>query len=298
MFHGSIPALVTPFRDDGVDTDAFAALVERQIRAGSAALVPCGTTGESATLSIQEHDGVVATCVEVAAGRTPVIAGAGSNDTRVAIAHARHAKAVGADAVLVVSPYYNKPDQAGLYAHFEAINDAVDIPVIVYNIPSRSGVDISVETLARLSRLPNIVGVKDATASLVRSARDRAACGAQFARLSGEDPTALAFLAHGGVGTISVTANVAPSLCAAFHAAALAGDYAKALELHDRLMPLHEALFCAPNPGPTKYALSRMGLCLPDQRLPLVAISDAARAQVDAAMEAVGVLDAEAQPVV
>jgi len=293
-FRGSITALITPFRDGKVDSKAFQALVEWQIAQGTHGLVPCGTTGESATLSHAEHRHVVELCVEAAAGRVPVIAGSGSNSTTEAIDLTRHAKLAGADAALVVTPYYNKPNQAGMIAHYEAIHDAVDLPIFIYNIPGRSVVDMSVETMARLARLPNIVGVKDATADLTRPSRQRLACGTDFCQLSGEDGTALGFNAHGGVGCISVTANVAPALCSAFQEACLAGDYARALELQDRLMPLHTALFVEPNPVPVKYAASRLGLCSPEVRLPMVEVGPETAARVDAALDSAGLLSAEA----
>ncbi|MBT3069439.1 4-hydroxy-tetrahydrodipicolinate synthase [Rhodomicrobium sp. Az07] len=294
MFKGSFTALVTPFEGEGVDYEAFARLVEFQIQSGTHGLVPVGTTGESPTLSHEEHERVVETCVAAAKGRVPVIAGTGSNSTAEAIALSQHAQKAGADAALVVTPYYNKPTQEGLYQHFKAINDAIDIPILIYNIPGRSVIDMSVATMARLFELKNIVGVKDATASPVRASQQRAALGPDFIQLSGEDGTALAFNAHGGHGCISVSANVAPKLCSDFQNACLAGDYAKALELHDLLMPLHDALFVETNPVPVKYAASRRGLCKPDTRLPLTPLSEASRARVDAALEKVGLLHREA----
>ncbi|MFT4079120.1 4-hydroxy-tetrahydrodipicolinate synthase [Rhodomicrobium lacus] len=294
MFKGSFTALITPFDGEGVDYDAFERLVEFQIQSGTHGLVPVGTTGESPTLSHEEHDRVVETCIAAAKGRVPVIAGAGSNSTAEAIALSRHAQKAGADAVLVVTPYYNKPTQEGLYQHFKAINDAIDIPIFIYNIPGRSVIDMSVATMARLFDLKNIVGVKDATASPVRASQQRAVLGPDFIQLSGEDGTALAFNAHGGHGCISVSANVAPKLCSDFQNACLAGDYAKALELHDLLMPLHEALFVETNPVPVKYAAWRLGLSKPDTRLPLTPLSEASKARVDAALEKVGLLQREA----
>lgn len=288
MFKGSITALITPFKDDVVDEAAFQKLVEWQIAQGSHGLVPVGTTGESPTLSHSEHKRVVELCVEAAAGRVPVIAGAGSNSTVETVDFTRHARAAGADGVLIVTPYYNKPTQSGLYAHYKAINDCCDIPIIIYNIPGRSVVNMSVETMADLFKLENIVGVKDATADLARPSQQRAAMGPDFIQLSGEDATALAFMAHGGRGCISVTSNIAPKLCAEFQNACLAGDFAKALEIQDRLMPVHDALFVESNPGPVKYAVSRLGLCSPDTRLPLAPISDTTRATVDAALEKAG----------
>lgn len=291
MFHGSIPALVTPFRDGAVDRKAFSALVERQIAAGSSALVPVGTTGETSTLSTEEHKAVVTLCVEVAAGRVPVIAGAGSNSTDEAIDLAAHAKAAGADAALVVAPYYNNPNQDGLYAHFKAINDAVALPVLLYNVPGRTVVDLKPETVARLACLPNIIGIKDATGDMDRVSYHAALIGPdeQFVQLSGDDPSALGFLAMGGAGCISVTANVVPEDCAAMHAAFAAGDLAAAREIERRLIYLHRALFCSPSPGPAKYALSRLGLCAPDVRLPVTGPDAAAQAMIDDALAAAGV---------
>lgn len=287
MFQGSIPALVTPFRDGKVDRAAFAALVERQIEAGSGALVPVGTTGETSTLSHEEHRSVVTLCVDVAAGRVPVIAGAGSNSTAEAIELAQHGKTVGADAALVVCPYYNKPDQAGLEAHFQAINDAVELPVFIYNVPSRTQSDILPETVARLARLPNIIGIKDATGDLSRVTLHRVGTeGEQFILLSGDDPSALGFCAMGGAGCISVTANVAPKLNADMHAALAEGRLDDARAIDAKLIRLHTALFASPSPGPVKYALSRMGLCQPDLRLPLVGPDEKASAAIDEALEA------------
>ncbi len=290
QFHGSIPALITPFRDGNVDAAAFRALVDWQIREGSHGLVPCGTTGESATLSLEEHVRVVEMCVEAAAGRAPVIAGAGSASTAHAIELARRAKQARADAVLVVSPYYNKPSQEGLLAHFKAINDAVDIPIIIYNIPGRSIVDVSIETMGRIAELANVVGLKDATGDLSRVARQRAMCGPDFIQLSGEDPTALGYNAHGGKGCISVTANVAPSLCAQMQEACLRGDFAAARAIDDKLAPLHKALFIEPSPAPAKYACSLLGLCSEEMRLPMLVCSGPAKAQVKAAMARAGLL--------
>ena len=294
MFKGSFTALITPFDGDSVDYDAFTRLVEFQIQSGTHGLVPVGTTGESPTLSHEEHERVVETCIAAAKGRVPVVAGAGSNSTKEAVDLARHAEKAGATAVLVVTPYYNKPTQEGLYQHFKAINDAINIPIIIYNIPSRSVIDMSVATMARLFKLPNIAGVKDATASPVRISQQRLALGEKFNQLSGEDATALAFMAHGGHGCISVTSNAAPKLCAEFQRACLSGDFKKALELHDLLMPLHEALFVETNPGPVKYAVSQLGLCKPGTRLPLAPISDQTKAIVDAALEKAGLLQRKA----
>jgi 4-hydroxy-tetrahydrodipicolinate synthase len=288
--YGSIPALITPFRNGIVDERAFQVLVERQISEGSHALVPCGTTGESATLSVAEHTRVVELCVEVAAGRVPVIAGAGSNSTAHAIELAKQAKRLGADAVLVVAPYYNKPSQDGLVAHFKAINEAVDIPVFVYNVPGRTVTDIGVETMGRLAQLPNVVGCKDASADLSRVARHRAACGERFIQLSGEDPSAIGFNAEGGKGCISVTANVAPQLCAELQEATLRGDFESARALDDKLAPLHKALFCEPSPAPAKYACSLLNLCADELRLPMLSCTDAAKAQVRAAMTHAGLI--------
>jgi 4-hydroxy-tetrahydrodipicolinate synthase len=294
MFKGSFTALITPFKNGELDEQAFSRFVEWQISEGSHGLVPVGTTGESPTLSHDEHKRVVELTVEVADKRVPVIAGAGSNATREAVDFATHAKSVGADAVLVVTPYYNKPTQEGLYQHFKAINDAVDIPIIIYNIPGRSVIDMSVDTMARCYKLKNVVGVKDATANLARASQQRAALGPEFNMLSGEDATALGFMAHGGTGCISVTSNVAPRLCAEFQNACLAGDYKTALALQDRLMPLHDALFCEANPGPVKYAASRLGLCETETRLPLAPISDASKKIVDVALASVGLVSAAA----
>lgn len=291
MFKGSIPALVTPFRDGNVDERAFVALVEWQIASGSSGLVPVGTTGESPTLSHAEHRRVVELCVEAAAGRVPVIAGAGSNSTREAVSLAEHAEAAGATGILVVTPYYNKPNQAGLKAHYSAIARATKLPIIIYNIPPRSVIDMSVETMAELAaEHVNIVGVKDATMNLARVSRQRAACGPAFTQLSGEDATALGFNAHGGVGCISVTANVAPAECASFQAACAAGDYGKALEIQDRLMPLHDALFIEPNPAGVKYALSRLGRIANELREPLVPVSGPTAAAIDRAMAHAGLV--------
>jgi 4-hydroxy-tetrahydrodipicolinate synthase len=289
-FYGSIPALITPFRNGIVDERAFQTLVERQISEGSHALVPCGTTGESATLSTEEHVRVVELCVEAASGRVPVIAGAGSYNTAHAIELARAANRAGADAVLVVAPYYNKPSQDGLVAHFTAINDAVDIPIVAYNVPGRTVVDISVETMGRLAKLSNVAGCKDATSDLSRVARHRALCGESFIQLSGEDGSAVGFNAHGGKGCISVTANVAPKLCAEMQEATLRGDFETARAIDDKLAPLHKALFCEPSPVPAKYACSLLNLCSDEVRLPLVPCTDAGRAQVRAAMTHAGLI--------
>lgn len=288
---GSLPALITPFHDGAVDETAFRKFVSWQIAAGSHGLVPAGTTGESATLSHEEHRRVVEICIDEAKGRVPVIAGAGSNSTAEAIALSKHAKEAGADAVLSVAPYYNRPTQEGLYRHFAAIAEAVDIPIVVYNIPARSAVEISVETLARLSRIANIVGVKDATANLARPSRERLACKAGFRFLSGEDATALGYMAHGGHGCISVTANAAPRLCAEFQEACMKGDFARALELQDRLLPLHDAIFCEASPAPIKFATSLLGLSTDEVRLPLVAATEVARTRVRDAMVSAGIIN-------
>lgn len=291
-FRGSNPALITPFRNGAVDEKAFRKFVGWQIAEGSHGLVPVGTTGESPTLTPEEHKRVIEICIDEAKGRVPVIAGTGSNSTAEAIEYTEHAKRAGADAALVVVPYYNKPTQDGIYAHFKAIADAVDIPIFVYNVPGRTVANISVETLARLSHdCRNIVGTKDASADLTRPSRQRLASGEKFIQLSGEDGTALGFNAHGGIGCISVTANVAPRLCAEFQEATLAGDYKKALALQDRLMPLHHAMFVESSPGPVKYAASLLGLCEPDARLPLVPVLDSTKATVKAAMTHAGLLN-------
>lgn len=291
MFHGSIPALVTPFRNGAVDRQAFAALVERQIAAGSSALVPVGTTGETSTLSTEEHKDVVTLCVEIAAGRVPVIAGAGANATEEAIDLVTHAKAAGADAALVVCPYYNKPNQAGLFAHFKAINDAVALPVFLYNVPGRTVVDLMPQTVAALAALPNIIGIKDASDEMERVALHSHLIGPdeQFIQLSGEDSSALAHRAMGGAGCISVSANVLPEACAAMHAAFDDGDLETARAINQRLVLLHRAMFCSPSPGPAKYALSRMGLCADEVRLPITLPDAEARAQIDAALRLAGV---------
>ncbi len=286
---GSIPALITPMKDGKVDEAAFRKLVNWQIAEGSTGLVPCGTTGESPTLSHEEHMRVIEICVEEARGRVPVIAGTGSNATDEAIALTRHAREVGCDAVLSVTGYYNKPSQEGQYRHFMAIAEAVDIPILLYNIPGRAIVEIAVETMARLAKHRNIIGVKDATANLMRPSRERLACGPDWLLISGEDGTALGYNAHGGSGCISVTANVAPRLCAEFQAATLAGDFAKARDYQDRLMPLHDAMFCEPSPAPAKYGASLLGLCTPEVRLPMVEATDAARERIKAAMIGAGI---------
>lgn len=291
MFKGSLVALITPFRDGKVDEKAFKAFVDWQIRQGTHGLVPVGTTGESPTLSHAEHKRVVEMCVEVAKGRCAVIAGAGSNSTDEAIDLTKHAKKAGADAVLSVTPYYNKPTQDGMYAHFKAIAECADIPVIIYNIPPRSVVDMSVQTMARLAKIKNIVGVKDSTQDLARPTRTKLACGDKFSILSGEDGTALALLAQGGHGCISVTANIAPRLCADMHQAWQKGDLKAAMRINETLMPLHDALFCETSPAPVKYGASLLGLCSDEVRLPLVPASETARQRVREAMTAAGLLN-------
>jgi 4-hydroxy-tetrahydrodipicolinate synthase len=289
-FKGVIPALVTPFRDGAVDEAAFVALVERQIAAGVHGVVPVGTTGETSTLSHDEHKRVVELCVQTVKGRVPVIAGAGSNSTAEAIELAAHAKAVGADAALVVTPYYNRPSQEGLYRHYEAINDAVQLPVLVYNVPGRTCVDISNETLARLAKLPNIVGIKDATGDLTRASLQRVLCGEDWVMLSGDDPSALGYMAHGGHGVISVTSNVAPEACATFINACIAGQWETALYWQDRLVRLHKALFLDSSPSPTKFAMAHLGLCEPDVRLPIAPCSEAVKPAVLDAMREAGLV--------
>jgi 4-hydroxy-tetrahydrodipicolinate synthase len=291
-FRGSFPALITPFKNGEVDEQAFRKLVNWQIGEGSHGLVPVGTTGESPTLTPEEHKAVIEICIAETKGRVPVIAGTGSNSTAEAIEYTAHARQAGANAALVVVPYYNKPTQDGLYAHFKAIADAVDIPIIVYNVPGRTVANISVETLARLSHdCKNIVGTKDASADLTRPSRQRLASGTAFVQLSGEDGTALGFNAHGGVGCISVTANVAPRLCSEFQEATLKGDYAKALTLQDRLMPLHHALFVETSPGPVKYAASLLGLCEAEARLPMVPVTEPTKKTVREALVHAGLLN-------
>jgi 4-hydroxy-tetrahydrodipicolinate synthase len=294
MFKGSFTALITPFKNGKLDEEAFQRFIEWQINEGTHGLVPAGTTGESPTLDYAEHKRVIELAVETAKGRVPVIAGTGSNSTDEAIELTEYAAKVGADAVLIVTPYYNKPTQEGLYQHYKAINDAVAIPIVIYNIPGRSVVDMSVDTMTRCFALKNVVGVKDATANLARTSQQRLAMGPEFNLLSGEDATALGFMAHGGHGCISVASNIAPRLCADFQNACLAGDYKTALALQDRLMPLHDAMFCEANPGPVKYAASRLGLCEADMRLPLVPISQASQRIVDAALARVGLVQARA----
>ncbi len=290
-FRGSFTALVTPFNNGSCDEKAFRNLVEWQIDEGTHGLVPVGTTGESPTLSHGEHNQVVEWCIDQAKGRVPVIAGTGSNSTREAIELSQHAEKAGADAVLVVTPYYNKPTQEGLYQHFKAINDAIGIPIIIYNIPARSVIDMSVETMTRLFELKNIAGVKDATANVLRVSQQRAAMGEGFNQLSGEDGTCIGFMAHGGHGCISVTSNVAPRLCSEFQEACLKGDYAAALKLQDKLLPLHIALFIETNPAPTKFALSVLGKCAETVRLPMVPLAEKTRTAVRDAMVHAGLVN-------
>ena len=291
MFSGSIPALVTPFRNGAFDEQTFRKLVDWQIEKGSSALVPCGTTGESATMSIEEHNHVVAVCVERAAGRVPVIAGCGSNDTKVALEHMQHAKAAGADAALVVLPYYNRPNQDGLLLHFRYLADHCDLPIIVYNVPARTVTDIAVTTLAELAKLPTIVGIKDASGKVERVSAQRLACGADFCQLSGNDDMTLGMMAMGAKGCISVTANVAPELCAQFQSACLEGRWEDALALQDRLYPLHSALFSDASPGPVKYALTRVMTDFPAElRMPMTRPSEASRKAVDEALVHAGLV--------
>ncbi len=290
-FKGSFTALITPFKNGGIDEAAFQNLVNWQIEQGTHGLVPVGTTGESPTLSHDEHKRVVELCIETAAGRVPVIAGAGSNSTAEAVDFSRHAEKAGADGVLIVTPYYNKPTQEGLYQHYKAINDAIGIPIIIYNIPGRSVIDMSVDTMARLFMLKNISGVKDATADMVRASQQRVAMGTEFNQLTGEDASALGFMAHGGDGAISVTANIAPAHCSEFQNACLEGNFGRALEIQDRLLPVHDAMFVESNPGPVKYAAERLGLCSSSTRLPLAPLSDAAKKVVDEALISAGILN-------
>ncbi|MEC8622496.1 MAG: 4-hydroxy-tetrahydrodipicolinate synthase [Pseudomonadota bacterium] len=286
MSQGSICALITPFRDGQLDEQAYADLVEWQIQEGTEGLVPCGTTGESPTLSHAEHKRIVEICIEVTSGRVPVIAGTGSNSTEEAIMLTRHAKDVGADGALVVTPYYNKPTQEGLFQHFKALNDSVNIPIVIYNIPSRSVIDMSVSTMAKLATLPNIVGVKDATNDVSRATLQKRAAGDDFVQLSGEDGTQLGFLAQGGHGCISVTANVAPRLMAEFHNAWREGKISDAQRLNEKLMPLHKDLFCETNPAPVKYGVSLLRKCTDAVRLPVCTIGNESKAKVKAAMQA------------
>ncbi len=295
MFKGSITALITPFKNGALDEAAFTRIVEWQIAEGIHGLVPVGTTGESPTLDYDEHKRVIELCVATARKRVPVMAGTGSNSTEEAIELSQYAEKVGADAVLIVTPYYNKPTQEGLFQHYKAINDAISIPIYIYNIPGRSIVDMSVATMARcFKELKNVAGVKDATANLVRPSLQRAACGEKFVQLSGEDGTALAFMAHGGRGVISVASNVAPRLISEMQNALLAGDFKKGLGLQDRLMPLFDVMFCETNPAPAKYAVSRLGLCSADMRLPMVPLSEQSKKAIDAVLFDLGLIDAKA----
>ena len=293
-FRGSNTALITPFSNGQVDDAAFVRLVEWQINEGTHGLVPTGTTGESPTLNHDEHKHVIELCIKTARGRVPVIAGTGSNSTDEAIELSQYAQAAGADAVLVVTPYYNKPTQEGLFQHFKAINDAISIPLIIYNIPGRSVIDMKVDTMARLAGMKNIGGVKDATADLHRASQTKLAMGPGFRLLTGDDASALGYMAHGGHGCISVASNIAPRLCADFQNACMAGDFAKALRLHEQLMPLHDVMFIEANPGPVKYIASRLGLCSVEMRLPLVPPSEDACRKIDAALVATGLLRADA----
>ncbi len=290
MIRGSLPALVTPFKNGELDLVTLKKLVDWHIAEGSHGIVPVGTTGESPTLSHAEHQKVIEEVVAAVAGRIPVVAGAGSNNTVEGISLMRHAEKVGASAALVVTPYYNKPTQAGLIAHYTALHDCCKLPIVIYNIPGRSVVDMSPETMGTLAKLPRIIGVKDATGKIERVSQQRASCGADFVQLSGEDATALGFNAHGGVGCISVTANVAPRLCAEFQEATLRGDYARALEYQDKLMPLHEAIFIEPGLVGAKYALSVLGLCSEEVRLPLVGLTDGTKTKIKAAMKHAGLI--------
>ena len=288
MLRGSLVALVTPFKNGQVDVDTLKKLVEWHIEQGTQGLVPVGTTGESPTLTHEEHEMVVTETVKAAAGRVPVVAGAGSNNTAESLRHMKHAKAVGADAALVVTPYYNKPTQEGLYAHFATLHDAVELPIVIYNIPPRSVVDMSPKTMGELAKLPRIIGVKDATGDLSRVSQQRITCGVDFSQISGEDATAHGFNAQGGVGCISVTANVAPALCSALQSACLAGDYAKALEIQDRLMPLHQAVFTEPGLVGVKFAMSELGLCSDEVRLPLTPLTEGTKDLLRAALRHAG----------
>jgi 4-hydroxy-tetrahydrodipicolinate synthase len=290
MIQGSIPALITPFRNGIVDEQAFQSFVDWQIREGSHGVVPCGTTGESVTLSLAEHQRVVEMCVEAAGKRVPVIAGAGSNNTAKAVELAKIAKKAGADAALVVAPYYNKPSQDGIFAHFKAINDAVEIPIVVYNVPGRTVVDISIETMGRLAKLANVVGSKDASSDLSRPPRHTVLCGDKFIQLSGDDPSAVGFIAQGGRGCISVTANIAPALCARVIDAANKGDFETARKLDAKLAVLHKLMFVEPSPAPAKYGASLLGKCADDVRLPIIPCSDSAKSVIKTAMTEAGLL--------
>lgn len=290
MFKGSITALITPFKGGEIDWNAFEKLIEWQIEQGTDGVVPCGTTGESPTLSHAEHHQVVERCIKIVAGRIPVIAGTGSNSTREAIELTAEAKKAGATAALVVTPYYNKPSQEGLYQHYKTLHDAVDIPIVIYNIPGRSVIDMSIDTMCKLAELPRIVGVKDATGDLARPLNMRSRLGDDFCQLSGNDDQTMAFLAQGGHGCISVTSNIAPALCAQVQKAWNAGDLKTMAKCRDALAPVHKALFCETSPAPVKYAASLLGLCTDEVRLPLVPASTAARTAVDSAMQSAGLL--------
>lgn len=290
QIRGSITALITPFDGGVVDDDALTRFVDWQIAEGTHGLVPVGTTGESPTLDHDEHKHVVELVIKAARGRVPVIAGTGSNSTAEAIELSQHAEKAGADAVLIVTPYYNKPTQAGLYAHYKAINDAISIPIIIYNIPGRSVIDMKVDTMSKLAQLANIAGCKDATADMQRASQQRLACGPGFIHLTGDDASTLGFMAHGGRGCISVISNIAPRQCADFQNACMAGDFAKARRIHEQLMPLHDVMFIEANPGPVKYMAARLGLCGGAMRLPLVPVTAESAARIDAALEATGLL--------
>ena len=290
MLKGSMPALVTPFKNGEVDLDTLKKLVEWHIAQGSHGLVPVGTTGESPTLSHDEHELVVETVVKTVAGRIPVVAGAGSNNTAESLRLMQHAKSVGADAALVVTPYYNKPTQAGLIAHFKTLHDACELPIVIYNIPGRSVVDMSPETMGELAALPRIIGVKDATGDLARVCSQRLTCGNEFLQISGEDATAHGFNAQGGIGCISVTANVAPALCSQLQEACLNGDYKTALDIQDRLMPLHHAIFTEPGLVGAKYAMSVLDLCSDEVRLPLTPLTDGTKVKVENALKHAGLI--------
>lgn len=291
-FHGSMTALITPFADGKVDAKSYQKLVERQIKGGTNCVIPCGTTGESPTLSHDEHHHVVQLCLEVAKGKIPVMAGTGSNSTREAITLTQHAEKAGADAALIVAPYYNKPTQEGLYQHYKAIHDATNIPIFVYNIPGRSVINISVDTMARIAQLPRVYGVKDAAGDIVRPVHTRRTCGEDFVQLCGDDAFTLPFLAQGGHGCISVTSNIAPELCAQMHQAWAKGDVATAQKINDRLTPVHDAMFCESSPGPIKYAASLLGLCRSELRLPMAPISKASEKIVEEALQNAGLLSA------
>lgn len=291
MYKGSFVALITPFSNGGVDEKSFQSFVDWQVKQGTDGLIPCGTTGESPTLTTAEHMRVTDLCIEVADGRVPVMAGAGSNSTAEAVELAKHAEQAGAGSVLVVTPYYNKPTQEGLYRHFKAVNDAVGIPIFIYNIPGRSVVDLSVETFKRLFELPNIVGVKDATGDVARPIVYAHELGPDFCQMSGEDATAIPYLAAGGHGCISVSANIAPALCAQQHAAWAAGNVARAMEIQQKLIPVHQAMFCESSPGPVKYAAGLMGLCSDEVRLPACEIADSSKVAVESAIRTLGLID-------